>query len=353
MKRPQIVNILAIDSGEHIYIRSSIALLSGNHQSKIESAIFSPSKPWDARFLLKGRIFSLKVVGCNDQHEVIYHNHFDSDSFGNFFFKIPSYIGNQKTDLSKKVHVINLYETYSYTGLEILLGNFYPLKIPISPKIVISDFDKTLVDTQFETLKELYYSLTHPIIDFPPVSNSIEIFKKYTDETFQPFILSASPHFYERSIRDWLYQHNIYTAGIFLKDYRNFINLLLSNELVTKDIKNQGFYKLNHLLTIISMTGIPSELVLMGDNRESDHIIYSFFAEMLKKNSDPWKIWNKIKQHELFTMTNKQSSKFLTQMYQIHNVIKTLNFECKTTIFIRNINPENQDQALKEINYYQ
>ncbi len=304
MKRPQIVNLLAIDSGEHIHIRSSVAFLSDTYQSKIESAIFSPSKPWDARHLLKGQIFSLKLIGLNDQKIPIYQNHFDSDAFGNFFFKIPSYIGNSGHDPSKRIQVINLYETLSYSGLEILIGNVYPLRIQDSPKIVISDFDKTLVDTQFETFKELYYSLTHPIIDFPPVPSSIDIFKKYTTQAYQPFILSASPHFYERSIRDWLYQHNIYTAGIFLKDYRNFINLLLNNELVTKDIKNQGYYKLNHLLNIISMTGIPSELVLMGDNRESDHIIYTFFAEILKKKSDPWAVWNKSKGHKLFTMTN-------------------------------------------------
>jgi hypothetical protein len=135
-----------------------------------------------------------------------------------------------------------------------------------------------------------------------------------------PFILSASPHFYEDSMRDWLYKNNIFSAGIFLKDYRHFFSFL-EGELTTKDLKAQGLYKLNHLLDILLMTGIPDELVLMGDNFESDPAIYLTLARILREDVDPWVIWNSIKEQDIFQLKKKQNSQFLNKIYQLDNML--------------------------------
>jgi hypothetical protein len=148
----------------------------------------------------------------------------------------------------------------------------------------------------------------------------VNILKKAIHQGHHPFILSASPHFYEDAIRDWLYKNNIFSAGIFLKDYRQFFSFL-EGDLTAKDIKGQGLYKLNHLLDILLMTGVPDELILMGDNFESDPIIYLTLAKILTMNIDPWIIWNSIKDEETFLLKRKQNSQLLNKIFQIDNLL--------------------------------
>jgi len=168
--------------------------------------------------------------------------------------------------------------------------------------------------------RDVFNSLTKPLEYFPTIPNSVNILSSYIQKKFHPFILSASPHFYEDAIRDWLYKNKIYTAGIFLKDYRKVFSLF-EGDLTTKDLKVQGLYKLNHLLDIILMTGIPDKLVMMGDNFESDPLIYLTFAIVLQGESDPWTVWNKVKELESFRLNPKQNSQFLNKLYQIKSMI--------------------------------
>ena len=151
------------------------------------------------------------------------------------------------------------------------------------------------------------------------MDSSIDLTKRFIQEDFQPFIVSASPHFYENAIRDWLYQHEIYTGNIFLKDYRNIFSFF-EGDLSTKDLKSQGFYKLNTIVNILLMTGIPDELILVGDGFESDAIIYLTLAAILVGRYDPWTIWNQIKKEESFKLTNQQHFRFLSKFYQLKNM---------------------------------
>ncbi len=140
-------------------------------------------------------------------------------------------------------------------------------------------------------------------------------------------------------MRDWLYKNNIFTAGLFLKDYRHFFSFL-EGELLAKDLKIQGLYKLNQLLDILLMTGIPDELVLMGDNFESDPSIYLTLQQMLVENNDPWVTWNSIKEKDIFQLKKNQNSKFLNKIYQLDNILtrkrKSENFSSiQLKIYIR------------------
>ena len=116
--------------------------------------------------------------------------------------------------------------------------------------------------------------------------------------------------------------HQIYTAGIFLKDYRQVFNLL-ETVLTLKDIKTQGIYKLGHLLDILLMVGIPDELVLMGDNFESDPLIYASVVSLLEGRSKPWDLWQKLKQYPSFRSTLKQEGLLLNKIYQIAETLQT------------------------------
>lgn len=318
MNRPKLVHFTGIESDEYIHIRASMTYSSQGRFEILEEINQNlkeivPTKPIQSMGLLSSNEFRVKVAGLSkDDTEVIVRS-FDSDSFGNFNFKIPQ-------PEAKNVVKLKLYETKSHPGLELLIGSFIPTTIQKPKKILITDFDKTLVDTRYSSLKELYLSLRNPIHYFPPVEHSIDLVKKMINEDgYQPFVVSASPHFYENAIRDWLYQRQIFTGNIFLKDYRNIFSFF-EGDLSTKDLKSQGFYKLNTIVNILLMTGIPEDLVLIGDGFESDTIIYLTLAAVLVGRYDPWTLWNHIKREESFRLTNQQHFRFLSKFYQLKNM---------------------------------
>jgi len=317
MGRPKLVHFYSIQSDEYIHIRASMTysrhgqfeFLEEFNKGLIEIV---PTKPIEALGLLSSNKFNLKVVGLTKEDEETTIKTFESDRFGNFSFKIPL----QKSD---NVVKLKLYETQSHPGLELLIGSYIPTKIENPKKILITDFDKTLVDTRYSTLKEVFLSLRNPIHYFPKVEHSINLVKNFIQKNYQPFVVSASPHFYENAIRDWLYQKQIFTSNIFLKDYRTIFSFF-DGDLSTKDIKSQGFYKLNQIVNILLMTGIPEDLILIGDGFESDTLIYLCLAAILKGRLDPWTIWNQIKKEEAFRLNSDQHVKFLSKFYQLKNM---------------------------------
>ena len=120
---------------------------------------------------------------------------------------------------------------------------------------------------------------------------------------------------------------------------------ILSGELSTKDIKTQGIYKLNHLLNIVLSTGIPSELILVGDNFESDPVIYLTFAKILQENIDPWTYWNKLSKTRPFKVTRVQNAKLLYKFHQLKSMLNRFHTtqsmnRIKIKIFIRKKNPD-------------
>jgi phosphatidate phosphatase APP1 len=317
MKRPKLVHFTSIESDEYIHIRASMTYSSHGKFEFLEELNQNlkeivPTKPIQSLGLLSSNEFRLKVIGLTKEDQENTVRSFDSDSFGNFNFKIP------QPEFSRAAK-LRLYETRSHPGLELLIGSFIPTKIATSKKIVITDLDKTLVDTRYSSLKELYLSLRNPVTYFPPVQSSIDLIQRLVKEDYQPFVVSASPHFYENAIRDWLYQHNIFTGNIFLKDYRSIFSFF-EGDLSTKDLKSQGFYKLNSIVNILLMTGVPNDLVLVGDGFESDTIIYLTLAALLVGRYDPWTLWNLVKQEESFKLTNQQHARFLSKFYQLKNM---------------------------------
>lgn len=346
MKRPHIVHFLSVITEEHLHIRCSVTLKEypldhlqsgGNMQNMamglvkgIEKELPKPRLPIQAYRLLGSYEFQIKVVGLQETHQEIYKKVLETDSYGNLSYKIPL------NEMRRNISVLQIYEVSHLPGVEIHLGTYIPLAIHHPKKLIISDFDKTLVDTRYSTTKELYRSLTKPVGYFPTIPGSVSLIKSYINRGYHPFILSASPHFYEDAMRDWLYGNQIYSAGIFLKDYRKIFSIL-EDDLSPKDLKVQGIYKFNHLLDILLMTGVPDKLVLMGDNFEADPIIYLTLAKMIISKMEPFHLWNILKKHESFQMSKKQESQFLSKLYQFATVIKAENYSdnIELKIYIR------------------
>ncbi len=317
MNRPKLVHFISIQSDDYIHIRASMTY---SHQAKFEVfeeikknfKDFVPTKPIQSLGLLSSNVFRIKVVGLNQNDQVCLMKQFDSDPFGNFNFKVLK--PKDENDLKLKI-----FEIKTHPGLELLIGSFIPTKIKTPKKILITDFDKTLVDTRYSTIKELYLSLRNPIQYFPEVPSSMTLVHDYLKKDFSPFVVSASPHFYENAIRDWLYKRQIFTGNIFLKDYRNIFSLF-EGELSTKDLKSQGFYKFDTIVNILLMTGVPDELILIGDGFESDTLIYLTIAAILVGKYDPWMLWNSVKTQEAFKLTNNQNVRFLTKLNQLKHL---------------------------------
>lgn len=340
MKRPHLVHFLAIKTAEHIAVKASVTMKETNILDKVDIDKITPRFPIQSFRLLNSSDFTMKVVALDENHREVYIKHYESDSFGNFYFKIPL-----TTEDRKKISVLQIYETKKTPGLEYILGSYIPLDISNGKKIIICDFDKTLVDTKYSTTKEVYRSLTSPLENFPVIPRSVDILKDYIKKGFHPFILSASPHFYEDAMRDWLYQNKIFTAGIFLKDYRKIFSIF-EGDLTPKDLKIQGLYKLNHLLDILHMTGIPDELALMGDNFESDPLIYMGLSKMLKGRTEPRKMWAELKSFDAFQLSRKQDSQLLNKIYQLHSLIlREDKRQIKVEVYIRKKGSELQLEA--------
>jgi hypothetical protein len=341
MKRPYLVNFSAISSQNLISIRSSI---TDSYTPLIEKRFRKKNNattPIQSIGLISSDIYRIKIIGFNQEQEEIYNKEYDSDSFGNFDIKIPRFI------VEHEIRKLQIFEVSYHDGLQLLLGSFIPYTINDNRKIIISDFDKTLVDTKYSSPREMYYSLNRPLNYFPTVDKSLSILKNHLKESYQPFILSASPHFYENAIRDWLYQNKIYAGNIFLKDYRNFFSFT-QGILSAKDLKEQGFYKLNQLVNVLSMTRMPNELILMGDSFESDEFVYLVLASILLRKSDPWQIWKEIKNDKRFNFTTKQDFQFLTKFYQLGELSKSED-NLKIKIYIRC--KENNLESSKERSY--
>jgi hypothetical protein len=328
MRRPQLLHFNCIATEQNLSIRASLSLSRQARHVFWQNPIpnLSPIRPIESLSLLSSRRFRLRIIGMDGQGQEQLNKEFDSDSFGDFNLRVPLAPG-------MAIERLLVFETRTHPGLELLLGSFIPMNIREKRKIIITDFDKTLVDTRYHSLKEMMLSLRKPLGYFPPVPNSIKLVKGYIDQGFHPFVLSASPHFYENAMRDWLYRNQIFTSNIYLKDYRR-VFAFFEGDLAPKDLKTQGFYKLNHLVNILLMTGVPEELILVGDGFESDTIIYLTLKSVMNDRQDPWVVWNALKEDEGFKLTNRQHFRFLSKFYQLKNLCDQSKY-CQVKIHIR------------------
>ncbi len=326
MKRPQLTNFLAISNSNGIRIKGSVALFNMDSNKNIVHSLI-PRSPIQNISQIFAKHFNLIIHGKNSYHETILNIEVETDGIGNFTHHIS-------LDKTQDILHLDIYENSYNAGIHFYLGKQVPLSLKKQNKIIISDFDRTLADTKYHSPRDIYRSLNNPLEYFPTIYSGVNLLKNKIEEEFSPIILSASPHFYEKAISDWLSKHNIHTAPIFLKDVRTIFTFF-TGHLTPKDIKSQGFYKLNQLTEIIKLVDIPEELILVGDAFESDPIIYQTFKKIITRQEDPWACWNSIKQRKEFRFTHKQSAKLLENFRYLYEKVSKDNINPKVYIYIR------------------
>jgi len=328
MDRPQLVSVSLIGTAQKLSVRALVDLTS---IKELDVPLLDDNSdtvsPWDNIRFFPKKTFTLKFECLNDQQQKIYTKEFTTHEFGLFQVELPSFVSQQK------VHFLKIFETSIVPGVECFLGHYFPTYLEEDSKIIISDFDKTLVDTRYSTPKEMIESLRKPLSNFPTIPSSVQLLKSYMERDYLPFIVSASPHFYERSFRDWLYQNEIHTSNIFLKDYRKIFSFF-NQELTTKDIKHQGFYKLATIVDILLMCQLPQEVVLVGDGFESDMMIYIVIKLIVVDKVDPYQLWKELAPKKEFTLNAKQQSQFLLKVYELSNLSRR-KWNCNVRIYIR------------------
>jgi phosphatidate phosphatase APP1 len=295
-------------------------------------------KPWQGIRFFPRKRYKVKIYAYDQHHHELFKKDFLNNDYGLFSIRIPF------VHLNSTVAYFKIYECSYIKSIELFLGHFIPRLAQEPFQIVISDFDKTLLDTRYSTPKEMWESLKSPLHLFPTVTKSVQLIKSFIEDKYQPFILSASPHFYLDSIRDWLYQQQIFTQNILLKDYRKIFSFS-SNELTPKDIKKQGFYKMNHLIHILQMCQSPSKIVLMGDSYESDLIIYSSIRALIHERIDHYILYKTLIQKHHFTLNSMQTASFLLDLAKLQEMTKIIRPEIE--IYIRCLNGTNA-QDLKQ-----
>lgn len=332
MERPHLLSVSLIGTNQKISVRALVDLTSIKELhvpilDQIEDKHQNSPTPWEnVRFFPK-KSYTLKFECLDAEQTLIYSKEFTTHEYGVFQVELPAFV-NQK-----RVHFLKIFETSIVNGIECFLGHYFPTYLPNDSKIIISDFDKTLVDTRYSTPKEMLESLRRPLSKFPTIPSSVQLLKSYIERGYLPFIVSASPHFYERAFRDWLYQNEIHTTNIFLKDYRKILSFF-NQELTTKDIKHQGFYKLATIVDILIMCQLPQEIVLVGDGFESDMLIYIIIKLIIVDKIDPYKLWKDLAKKKEFTLNAKQKSQFLLKFYELSNLSRN-KWNCQVSIFIR------------------
>ncbi len=327
LPKPRVRNIIVIKNTDEIAVKLSITIDNSPYvQDLATKDIRTATAPYQNFHFFSRTRFKIKVLCLDNKSEVLSQREFNTDKYSNVSFKIPRFYNDQE------VSNIQIFEIKFNKGVDVLLGSFIPINLLDPKKIIISDFDKTLVDTKYSNLKEVFHSLSKPISFFPTVKEGLGILKQAIKRDYVPFILSASPHFYEKPFRDWLYQNQVFTSSIFLKDYRKVLSPF-DSELTPKDLKVQGYYKLQELISILLMTNIPDSCILIGDGFESDPIVYLIIRSILIEKHDPWSIWKAIKKSQKFKLTRAQQSRLLTSLNLLSSLAQKK--EIKLKIYIR------------------
>lgn len=320
---------------------------------KIEALLFfrkhplltekSGARPVESLFRFTRSSMKIKIELLDKDKNLLSFKEVWSDHYGNIHCTIP-------TNAAKKIDKIKLY---LLEPNYVFLSEISPQGINRHNKMIICDFDKTLVDTHYKTLKEIYRSITGPISQYQKVEQSITLFRSLITTGFTPFIVSASPHFYELAIRKWLAAEQLPQCPMTLKNYRDIFSIW-HDRLSVKDLLIHGNYKLHAMLDILIMTGIPEELVLIGDSSETDPEIYLLLKNLLTSEESVWELWQKFKDNKCFKLTPRQSSQILRKINTLKgkiNLAQGRGVKVKIQIYIRCVDtiPEQQHE---DIIYY-
>ena len=151
--RPELLKWVCIARDETMHILAEVDLEEFHHSLwKKGQALASHSSPWENFSFLPEKKFVLLVMGLSSNGNVIYKRFFYNHTNGRFQFQIPR---NSNQGLS--IHSLKVYEAGTKIGTYFYLGTYLPQILPKPSKVIITDFDKTLVETKYATTKKSFY----------------------------------------------------------------------------------------------------------------------------------------------------------------------------------------------------
>jgi hypothetical protein len=156
-------------------------------------------------------------------------------------------------------------------------------------EVYVWDLDKTYLDTQFQTMRGLWRTAVEKAAQKKNIPGTVELVtslkeswtNRWPQDPFPIFFITASPPQLEARIARKLEIDGVRPFGIFCKD--NLANL--HPRRFWRLSKHVG-YKLHALLQMRSYLGDNVDLILFGDDGESDAIIYSLFSDICARRSN-------------------------------------------------------------------
>ncbi|MCB9072371.1 MAG: hypothetical protein H6623_02025 [Bdellovibrionaceae bacterium] len=184
-------------------------------------------------------------------------------------------------------------------------------------EVYVWDLDKTYLDTQWHSLKDLFrVSFTDNFHrkNVPGTATLVSSLKqswveKNGQETFPIFFITASPPQMEKKIREKLMRDNILPQGIFFKD--NLKNLWPGR--FWKLSQHVG-YKVGSLMYLRTLLKENVTQVLWGDDSETDAIIYSLYSDICSRRLSGDELERVLRN---FQVTNEQITRIENSLQQI------------------------------------
>ncbi len=202
------------------------------------------------------------------------------------------------------------------TGTNPLLDQNIPIgfgRLRILPEnyegfVIISDIDKTFLNTRFEDRQGLLETLLERVENKKTITGMEEFYKKIKLHDYPLIFISASPSFFHRVLEGVFKRFQIPIEGLYLKKVTNPVSNIYTkifkvitnfNEYLNQNIQemfnrsvkflnatlqtmvDQTAYKLKVLLYLRKMQPSFSKEILIGDNTESDFLVFTLYQLLL------------------------------------------------------------------------
>jgi len=149
--------------------------------------------------------------------------------------------------------------------------------------VYVWDIDKTYLDTKFDTFRGLVrtaFEKAFQKINVPGAATLIRALRQTSADRHRlpVYFISASPPQMEPKIYQKMQIDELDPCGIFFKD-----NLKNFRPRKFKRLKQQVGFKVQALLELRALLKRQVNMILFGDDSESDAVIYSLFSDICKR----------------------------------------------------------------------
>ncbi len=214
---------------------------------------------------------------------------------------------------------------------------FYPLVIfrerdsfPATGRVIISDIDKTYLNTDFESLKGLMWIPLEVAVDKVTIDRMNLVYQalrhgRGDQPVLTPFVfVTASPPFLFSPLSDKMLRDGVEYDVIAMKDQPALFKRFEFDQL-----RSQVTFKLFALFEILRlMDGKRHSLILFGDDTESDLQIYLLFKKIVEEKPRMFRVADLL-------LENGVSLKYMEKLLKLIREFYTMNVSIKVDyIFI-------------------